>query len=45
MTGASVYDNDFVAWTEEQTLDEILAESFDYETAVRRIYELLDARH
>jgi hypothetical protein len=27
------------------TLDELLAKSFDYETAVRRLYELLDARH
>jgi hypothetical protein len=27
------------------TLDEILSDSFDYETAVRRLYELLDARH
>jgi Domain of unknown function DUF29 len=27
------------------TLDEILAESFEYETAVRRLYQLLDARH
>jgi hypothetical protein len=27
------------------TLDEVLAESFDYDTAVRRLYELLDARH
>ena len=27
------------------TLDEILAENFDYETAVRRLYEHLDARH
>ena len=26
-------------------LDEILAQSFDYDTAVRRLYELLDARH
>jgi hypothetical protein len=27
------------------TLDELLAKSFDYETAVRRLYELLEARH
>jgi hypothetical protein len=27
------------------TLEEILAKSFDYEDAVRRLYELLDARH
>jgi hypothetical protein len=27
------------------TLDELLAKSFDYESAVRRLYELLDARH
>ena len=27
------------------SLDEILAKSFDYESAVRRLYELLDARH
>jgi hypothetical protein len=27
------------------TLDEILSDSFEYETAVRRLYELLDARH
>jgi len=27
------------------TLDAMLAESFDYEPAIRRLYELLDARH
>jgi hypothetical protein len=27
------------------TLDEILSEPFDYEPAVRRLHELLDARH
>ena len=27
------------------TLDEILAKPFDYESAVRRLYELLDVRH
>jgi hypothetical protein len=27
------------------TLDEVLADSFAYEPAVRRLYELLDARH
>jgi len=26
-------------------LDDLLAKSFDYETAVRRLYDLLDARH
>jgi hypothetical protein len=27
------------------TLDEMLSTSFDYDSAVRRLYELLDARH